>query len=54
MTPEQFKQKMKKISKSFDTEGAHAEADDLMCELLRVLGYSDGIDIYQKMSKWYA
>jgi hypothetical protein len=53
--PEQFKERMSKIANGpGDTEGDHADADDLMCELLRELGYGEEIDIYLKMPKWYA
>lgn len=37
-----------------DVERNHADADDLMVEALRSLGYSKGCDAYEVMEKWYA
>jgi hypothetical protein len=53
-TPETFEEKMRKIFSDTDTERAHGEADDLMCDLLRALGYGGGIDIFEKEEKWYS
>jgi 5'-deoxynucleotidase YfbR-like HD superfamily hydrolase len=54
MTPEEFAEKMKEIEISFDPEKAHSKADDLLCAVLRELGYEDGIKIFEEMEKWYA
>ena len=56
MTPEQFREAMKEIDAKYgaDTEGAHALADDLICKVLRELGYGEGIDAFEAMHKWYA
>ena len=54
MTKEEFKERMQAIADKRDTEGGHIEADDLMCELLKDLGYGEGVDIFEKMNKWYA
>ena len=54
---ERFKRKMKEIcddSGEFDREIAHFDADELMMELLKELGYSEGVEIFDKMPKWYA
>lgn len=37
-----------------DMEDAHIQADSLMCELLRSLGYGAGVDVFQSADKWYA
>jgi hypothetical protein len=37
-----------------DTEAAHINADDALCDLLINLGHSDVIDEYNKVKKWYA
>ena len=52
MTPEEFADKMRALAKG--AEGGHVDADHLMCELLRALGYGVGIDIFEKTPKWYA
>ena len=37
-----------------DTEAGHASADTVLCELLIELGYSDVVDVYNRVDKWYA
>ena len=37
-----------------DPEQAHADADQMMCDVLRHLGYGAGVDVFLKMLKWYA
>jgi len=54
MTPEEFKEAMKKFSQNPDTEAAHTEADRLMCKLLTDLGYGNGVKVFKSMQKWYA
>jgi len=39
---------------SGDWEGAHANADRVLCELLKALGYADVVDEWEKVGKWYA
>ena len=56
-TPEEFKKKMEEIyctPDGYDAEGAHADADKLMCNLLMELGYVDGALIFKTAEKWYA
>ena len=54
MTREEFKNKMQAIADKRDAEGGHIEADDLMCELLKELGYGEGVEIFEGMYRWYA
>lgn len=61
LTPEEFAKAMKDISNKlanppkdlpyYDEEDAHMEMDDLMCDLLRSLGYGDGVDIFENTDK---
>jgi len=37
-----------------DTECAHGNADDILCELLEKLGYKEVVEKYNEVSKWYA
>lgn len=37
-----------------NTERRHIGADSLMCDLLRTLGYGEGVDTFENMPKWYA
>lgn len=54
MTPDEFKEKMKLIADKGDIEKGHVEMDSLMCDLLVMLGYEDGIKIFDSIEKWYA
>ena len=45
---------LKEIQGDWDTEIAHSDADDVLCEMLKALGYSDVVDEYEKVNKWYA
>ena len=45
---------MKAQVENWDNEIAHAEADDLLCKLLQELGYSEVVDEFKKVGKWYA
>lgn len=46
--------KLKKCRKDWDMHGAHVDADDVLCSLLISLGFSDVVDEYHKISKWYS
>ena len=54
MTPEEFTAEMLNLQDAKDKEDRHRAMDRLMCELLCHLGYSDGIEVFEKTSKWYA
>lgn len=59
MTPEEFAAKMQKVYdlhyiKEDDEEVVHSVMDTIMCNLLRQLGYGDGVDIFINTPKWYA
>ena len=56
ITPEEFTKRMQEIHDRYldDEEVVHSEMDDLMCDLLRELGYGEGVDIFDKTHKWYA
>lgn len=45
---------LKDLQESNDIESAHAEADDILCTVLEVLGHSELIEEYKKVEKWYA
>lgn len=53
ITPEVFAERMRNAIEE-GTEDGHMIMDDLMCELLRELGYGEGIDIFENTHKWYA
>jgi hypothetical protein len=58
MTPEEAKEAMKRILKlqedEGDTESFHFEADLLLCDILKDLGYSETVELFKKLPKWYA
>ena len=41
-------------SLNMDIEAAHIQADEILCELLRDLGYIDVVDAWEAVEKWYA
>jgi hypothetical protein len=54
MTREEAIEKLKECQKNGDTEAAHSEADDVLCQLLNALGYAIVVAEYEKIDKWYA
>ena len=37
-----------------DVEAAHSDADDILCFLLRSIGYAEVVEEWEKVPKWYA
>jgi len=54
MTREEALSALVELQTMTDIEKGHAKADDILCELLDSLGYSDVVSEYVKISKWYA
>lgn len=54
MTKEKAIDILQMIQKSHDTEIAHIDADDILCQFLESLGYEDVVSEYQKVDKWFA
>ena len=54
MTKEEAIVELNKAINNVDTEIAHCDADDILCKLLISLGYSDVVELYNKVDKWYA
>ena len=54
MSPDDFAREMRYKSRKTDTEAAHGDMDDLMCNLLRELGYGEAVDVFENAVKWYA
>lgn len=55
-TPEEFKNEMKKILERYedDEELFHIAADDYICSVMEMLGFEEGIKIFENADKWYA
>jgi len=51
---EEIKDKLISLQENGDTEDAHGQADDLLCELLKYLGCNEIVSEYHKVDKWYA
>ena len=47
-------ERLQRLQKSHDTEGAHIEADDILCELVAVFVSGEVIEEWEKVRKWYA
>ena len=43
-----------KRASEFDPESAHEEADKALCDLLKLLGFADVVEEWEKVEKWYA
>jgi len=41
-------------SKDDDLETLHYEADDLLCEALKLLGQDQLVDYFRQVRKWYS
>lgn len=59
MSPEEFAIQMREAyethwMKAGDEEAVHIVMDGIMCNILRQLGYGEGIDIFDSTPMWYA
>jgi hypothetical protein len=56
ITPEEFKIRMKEIQRHFsrDVEGMHKASDKLMADTLLSLEYTEGVQIFNELPKWYS
>lgn len=58
MTEEQRKEYLNRLLElgkdNWDTEGNHIAADDILCDILCLLGYDDIVNAYDEIPKWYA
>ena len=46
--------RLKAAQQDSDIESAHAEADQVLCDLLEAIGFKAIVREYHKVSKWYA
>lgn len=58
LTPEEFAAVMNEAlrtdkNKHEDESHSHQRGDAVMCELLRSLGYDEGIDLFLESGRWY-
>lgn len=48
-----YMKRLKEAQQDDDTSSAHAEADNVLCDLLTDLGYTKIVEEYRKVPKWY-
>lgn len=55
ISPKEFAEEMKRIAER-DTyeETRHVKMDDYMCDVLRQLGFEEGVAIFMATPKWYS
>ena len=53
-TIEEIIARLKELQQDDDMERAHIQADWIICDLLEDLGYTEVINEYAEISKWYA
>lgn len=54
ITPKRFREIMEAHRTIEDKEHRHQVADQLMKKVLKQQGFEEGVEIFQKMSKWYS
>ena len=53
VNPENF-EKVMKMAARLDPETGHVCGDDLMCKVLKHIGFAKGVEVFENMEKWYA
>ena len=53
-TSDEFLKDMQTVASSNDPECSHVYMDDMMCDLLKQLGYGEAIEVFRHTEKWYA
>ena len=48
------KQELEALKHDNDIERAHEQADAMLCDLLKVLGYEDIVAMFEEIDKYYA
>ena len=51
---DKYLRKMKELEYNDDTEHVHSVADDILCDLLIDLGYTELVGVFCDLEKWYA
>lgn len=56
MSPDHAIAKLQVIQAMYanDPEVAHSHADEVLCDLLTLLGYADVVAEWRQMQRWYA
>jgi hypothetical protein len=51
---EELLRELKALCFAFDPEIYHIKADDLLCEVLLSLGFSESVKFFKDSDKWYS
>lgn len=51
---EQYEHDMELLVTKYASEEGHMQADGILCDLLKYLGYDRLVEIYYDIPKWYA
>jgi hypothetical protein len=54
ITREEALNKLNELQGCGDPEATHSVADTVLCDLLESLGYSDVVEKWKTVEKWYA
>lgn len=56
ISPDEFRDMMIEIRERNDGEAemTHICMDIFMCETLKLLGYGEGVEVFEKQDKWYS
>ena len=46
--------RLKTIAEETDIEDGHIEADQILCDILDMLGFDDIVEAYNSIEKWYS
>lgn len=49
-----YADRLRQLQGKGDTELQHVHADDVLCDLLKRLGFEAVVDEFEKVDKWYA
>ena len=50
----EINKKLEQKNNRYDQESAHIEADEILCNFLKDLGYDTLLECYWDIPKWYA
>ena len=56
LSPAEFATRMRQIAEiyRYDEEAVHVAMDNLMCDLIKSLGYGEGVEVFDNTYKYYA
>lgn len=54
ITDKEAAERIRKTCMHRDLETAHSDADDILCEVLKALGYKETVEAWLAVDKWYA